>query len=345
MGRHFETAELQQAEASGRTIRRIELVDAELGAMGVAGQIDQQVAQQPIDQPRLQGLFAGLESIEHLLEGDFQFIDALVTGFVNARRLAGRADEQAGEQVGKRRMILPIADQAHQQIGTAQQRRVSRRGAAQGDMVAPAGARVAAVEHELLRAEARQTRFLVEHAGIGHQLRPGAGRMNVDLDDAGIGRDLQFLEARIAGRAVAFQADRRGQLRRAVLDGLDEVQPVFQQRHRRQEYMQHSVAHLDGQGGMDDLARIVGGLRRRLPGLGRLPGDGEIGAIVERVALELQFHVRRRHPGQRGQRQAQAQRRLARYQVQVFTAQRPGAGTPALGSTRRPCGPACAAGA
>jgi hypothetical protein len=47
-----------------------------------------------------------------------------VPRLVDARRLAGRADEQAGEQVGQRRMALPVQDQALQQVRPAQERAV-----------------------------------------------------------------------------------------------------------------------------------------------------------------------------------------------------------------------------
>ena len=52
IGRHLERAELDQTEPAGRTVGREQLVDADLGAMGVAGDVDQQIAEQPIDQPR-----------------------------------------------------------------------------------------------------------------------------------------------------------------------------------------------------------------------------------------------------------------------------------------------------
>ena len=55
MRRHFEGAEFQQAEAAGRAVGRIEFVDAEFGAVGVAGDVDQQIAQQAVDQPGRRG--------------------------------------------------------------------------------------------------------------------------------------------------------------------------------------------------------------------------------------------------------------------------------------------------
>ena len=48
----------------------------------------------------------------HLRERDLQLVERVVAGLVDARRLAGRADEQAGEQVGERRVALPVQDQA-----------------------------------------------------------------------------------------------------------------------------------------------------------------------------------------------------------------------------------------
>ena len=58
--RHLEGADLDQAEPAGRAVGRVELVDAELGAVGVAGDVDQQVAEQPVDQPRLRRLAGGI---------------------------------------------------------------------------------------------------------------------------------------------------------------------------------------------------------------------------------------------------------------------------------------------
>ncbi len=49
--RHLEGAQLDQAEAPGGAVGGVELVDAELGAMRVAGHVDEQIAQQAIDQP------------------------------------------------------------------------------------------------------------------------------------------------------------------------------------------------------------------------------------------------------------------------------------------------------
>ncbi len=170
--RHLEGAEFDQAQAAGRAVGRIELVDRELGPVRIAGKVGEQVAQQAVDQPGLRRLVAGAVSALELLERDVEFVESIVARLVDARRLAGRADEDAGEQVRQRRMVLPVGDQALQQVGAAQQRAVGRRGPAEGHVVATAGAGVAAVEHELLGAEPRLPRLLVQRRRGGDQFTP-----------------------------------------------------------------------------------------------------------------------------------------------------------------------------
>ena len=142
-------------------VGRIELVDADFGAMGIAGDVDQNVPEQPVHQPQ-----RGLDSRRrHMGERDFQFIEAVMPGLVDARRLAGRADEHAREQIGQRRMPLPVQHQALQQIRTAQERQVRRRAAADHDMIAAAGAGVAAVDQKTVGAEPDLRGVLVEAEG------------------------------------------------------------------------------------------------------------------------------------------------------------------------------------
>ena len=98
-------------------------------------------------------------------------------------------------------MVLPIGEHARSRSGPAQERAVGRGGAAEHDVVAAAGAGVAAVEHEFLGAEPRSAALPRRASSVmftsSSQLRGG---MDVDLDHAGIGRDLDDVEARIAGR-------------------------------------------------------------------------------------------------------------------------------------------------
>ena len=95
--RHFETAQLQQSEAPRRGVRRVQLVDAEFGPVSVAGTVDQDVPEDPIDQPRRNARFT---HPRNLAEGDVQFVQAVAAGFGDARRLAGGPDKQPREHIG-----------------------------------------------------------------------------------------------------------------------------------------------------------------------------------------------------------------------------------------------------
>ena len=94
MRRHFKTAKLQQPQPSGCRVRGIHLVHAELGTVGITGNIRQQITQQPINQPGFLHI-AG----RHLRQGNFQLIQSFVTGLINPWRLTGRANKHAREQV------------------------------------------------------------------------------------------------------------------------------------------------------------------------------------------------------------------------------------------------------
>ncbi len=138
----------------------------------------------------------------HLRERDLELVEHVLARLVDARRLAGRADEQAGEQIGERRVALPVEHQALEQVGPAQERAVGRRRAAEHDVIAAAGAGVAAVDHELVGAEpATGARPRRGRAVIATASRQRRRRMDVDLDDAGIGRHLD--DAQCADRAAA----------------------------------------------------------------------------------------------------------------------------------------------
>ena len=109
--RHFERAHLEQPEPAVGSVGRIQLVDAELGTVRVAGHIDQHVAQCAIDQPR-RSIVGAAAASPQFCERNFQFVELVVARFIDTRRLAGRPDEQTGEQVRQRRMVVPVRNQA-----------------------------------------------------------------------------------------------------------------------------------------------------------------------------------------------------------------------------------------
>ena len=125
-------------------------------------------------------------------------------------------------------------------------------------MVAAAGAGVAAVDHVFVGAEAGKARLFIKRRRVRHRLAPGVGGVDVDLDDAGIGRHLDDVEPRVGRRRVALDAH-RGVAR--LGDGLhrgEDFQIILQPLGRRHEHAQETVAHLHRQ------RRADGGLGEEL---------------------------------------------------------------------------------
>ena len=369
--RHLEGAQLQQAQAPRRAVRREELVDAELGAVGVAGDVDEQVAQGAVHQPgrhvarfrcgrrtrytcRLSGGAPHPGVPLQLRQRDLQFVDLIVARLVDAWGLAGGADEQAAEQVAQRGVVVPVGQQAGQQVRPAQEGAVGRRRPAQHEVVAPARAGMAPVEHELFGGQARLVRRLVQELGAVHQFAPGGRGVDVDLDDAGIGRHLQQLQPRVARRRVALQHQLHALLGGRGLHRPQQGQVVLQVLQRRHEDVQHPavppmvalgprpvgalrVAHLHAQRGTRDAGSRLATLRPRglhhardlvAQGCGGAQGRARrLGR--ERVGLPHKGPVFGRGPGQRIQRQPQAHGRIARDQVHPLVTQEPAARDPA----------------
>ncbi len=89
--RHLERAELDEPETAGGAVGRVEFVDADFRAVRAAGNVDQQVAEDAIDEPRR---YARGRARRHLGEGEFEFVQRIEARFVDARRLTRRADEE-----------------------------------------------------------------------------------------------------------------------------------------------------------------------------------------------------------------------------------------------------------
>ena len=280
--RHLEAAELDEPQPAGRAVGRIELVDADLGAVGVAGDVGQDVAHQPVDEPgRRRGAVARLRDLG---ERDLELVQAVVARLVDPRRLAGRADEQPRKQVAEARPPEPVGDEAFEQVRPAQERAVERRRPADHDMIAAAGARVLAVDHELVGAEPRLARLFVERLRVGHAFAPAQRRMDVDLDDARVGRDADHIEARVDRRRVALDVQRQPEALRRRLDRGDQLQIVLEPLDRRHEHVEAPVARLDRDGGAhraaDVAERLFDPLLSRLARLGRGEGRDRLGAAL-----------------------------------------------------------------
>src|SRR5688572_32848913 len=97
-------------------------------------------------------------------------------------------------------MVVPVRDEAAEQIRPAQKRTVARSGAAEDEVVAAAGADVPAIDHEFLRRQPRLACILVERRGLFGQLLPGGRRLDVDFDHAGVRRDVEVTQPWIGWR-------------------------------------------------------------------------------------------------------------------------------------------------
>jgi hypothetical protein len=352
MRRHLEGAQLEQAEAPGAAVGRVQLVDAELGAVRVAGGVHQQVAQRAVDQPR-RTFTAQADLPLDLLQREFDFIDLIGARFIDARMLARRPDEQAREQIRQRRVVLPIREQAGEHVGTTQERAVGGRRAAEHEVVAAAGAGVAAIDHELLGRQARLPRGLVEKFGVLDEFAPVVRRVDVDFDDARVRRDGERLQPRVARRGVAFEHDLQLALGRSGLDGREQLQPIVERLQRRHEDVQQTglrrrlvefdaravrtrrIAHFDDERRAHDVPGL--GARRfacsdetltprQLREQRRMLAQRR--ARRERVLLDDVRIVLGLDPRQRRQRQAVAHRRIPGQQQQRVAAHRPRAADP-----------------
>ncbi len=168
--------------------------------------------------------------------------------------------------------------------------------------------------------------------------------MDVDLDDAGVGRDLQDLQPHVARRQIAFETHRDAARLRALLDGDEQFEIALDIGDRRHEDAQTAVFHLDAEcrahdpfrrGARGDERRIdvrAWGARR----IGHRIRDAQLQfgerrqrfAQVGRVARDQVRIVGGRYPRQRVERQPIAHRRFAGDQEEAVAAHRPPARDP-----------------
>jgi hypothetical protein len=144
---------------------------------------------------------------------------------------------------------LPVQHDAFQKVGPAQEWAVGRSGTAEHHVVAAASAGVAAVEHELVGAEAGLASVLVEPLGDRDRTAPAFRRVDVDLDDTWVWRDLDDIHAMVGRRPITFHMNRDFQVRRGRLDRGEQLQIIFKLLDRRHEHAQAPIARLDGERG------------------------------------------------------------------------------------------------
>ena len=264
-------------------------------------------------------------------------------------------------------MIVPVGDQALEQVRAAQEGRIVGRRTAKHEMVAAAGAGMATVDHELLGGQASQVRRVIEMRRLLDQLVPALRRMDIDFDDARVGRHAEMRQARVGRRLVAFHDHRQVHFLSGRLDGSNDFQVIVELLGRRHEDVELAVARLGAHGKACDpggrLLEAGTGVARLFPGAALAMhfgkgGGGTAASILHlrparctcRIDALAQLGVRRqrigrhfgvryidvgvialRRPRLRVDRQAIAHGRIAREQVAALGAQEPRPGLPLIG--------------
>ena len=90
--RHLKASQLQQTKTITAGVGRVELVDAKLCPVRVAGHVDEQMAEHSVSRPG-----RVVAELGDLPEGKFQLVQAVVARLVHSRSLACRAEERATE--------------------------------------------------------------------------------------------------------------------------------------------------------------------------------------------------------------------------------------------------------
>ena len=154
-------------------------------------------------------------------------------------------------------MIVPVRNEAAQQIRAAQKGGIPDRRAAEHDVIAATRSDMPAVEHEFLGTQPAFARGIIKMRGARHELIPARARFHIDLDDAGIRRDLEIDEPRIRGRLVAFDDHRLINLLRGRFHCRENLEVVIEDARRGHEDVEDIAARLGADGGSNDGPRIV----------------------------------------------------------------------------------------
>ncbi len=232
-------------------------------------------------------------------------------------------------------MVVPVRQQAAQQVRPAQEGRVGARGGAENEVITPAGPGVAPVQHELLGGETAFPCGVVEMRRPLDELIPARRRVNVHLDHARVRRHSKTVQARILGRLVTLENHRLRQRPRRGFDRCDDFEIALESLGGRHEDVEHSVARLCTHGRARD--RDGGFVQTRLDGLRAIHSARRLadfrefrewGKGLRRVRRRDVGAVPGRDPRQGLERQAISDRRVARNQVATLAAQEPRSGLP-----------------
>ena len=225
LGQAFQGPEFHQTQAAGRGTGIPELVETDFAAMVVAAAVGMQMAQGFADQTAMVAAgVVGATAVIGLLQGpvgQLQIKDR-ASGLVGPWRLGGRTHAGAAEQVGQRRVVLPVAQDAHQPGRPAEEGMVGQVGSTPEQVVAATGALLAATGRRLPAAQALGGAGLLQQGHPAVVIGPAMADRQIDLEHTGIGRQPQHLPVAIGIHRQHTAEPRRRQLAQAVGHGLQQ---------------------------------------------------------------------------------------------------------------------------
>ncbi|MEY3459378.1 MAG: hypothetical protein RL215_2535 [Planctomycetota bacterium] len=223
--------------------------------MCVAGEIDEEVAEEAIDEPVGDPARAGFG---YLCEGEFEFCEGVSATFIDSGGLAGGADEEAGEEVREGGMVVPEGNEAAEEIGSAEEGAVAGRGGSEDKVIPATGTGMASIALKFFGTESAVASIFVDAGGDVFEFFPAGGWLDIDFDDARIRGYFQEADAGILRREVAFEDNGELKLFCSVFDGGNEVEVIFECADGGHEHVESSVAWFDAEGGANDGAGEFG---------------------------------------------------------------------------------------
>ena len=149
-------------------------------------------------------------------------------------------------------MILPVTQHAGEQVGFSQKWTVFCLGGAKSDMVAPTGTGMLAIEHKLFSSQSTFPGLLIKGGNGFYQIIPAFGRMHIDLYDARVRCDHQFLQTWILGGFIALEHHGYFFPGRNFFNAAQQLQIRLESCQRGHKYIEFVIPDLDTKRGMNN---------------------------------------------------------------------------------------------
>ena len=240
LGHGRKSAKLDQTLEARRRVEVPELVDADLRPVGVAAAVGHQIAKEAVEETTVRRPVERVDA--HA--GRFELVQLADQGLVGARGLRPRTDILTGEKIRKRRVPLPIADDARDEVRTLKEGVLVEAWAPEQHVGAASCPLNLAVEMMAQGVEPLLGR------GAGHPpqdvivFAPGARRRQVHFEHARVRRKPERRDRRCAARPVPADHQPLGfSAHRNTFEGLDQRDKRLEV-ERRNEDVQLTVMDL-----------------------------------------------------------------------------------------------------